>query len=454
MLKISKSSLVVFVLLLIAFLNRLTQISYPKFLWEDERGYTLFAVHFFDENGVLDRLRSGQPLPDPPVAILFLAIFFQILNYSIALARTVSAVFGVLTIFYIYLIGRIIKDEKVGIVAVLLMAVEPHHVIWSRQFSPYILMLFFMTAGFYHFIKALSVREVYNTKCSKIHQILSMIFFIYGALSIQLGIIAPVTAMLWLFYTEFFLKSFREDKRYVTSFAWISLIIVIIFWYLWNMMFITEEWKVASVVGMGGLSPLLYLKVLPERYLGISGSLFYVLLITASILTALRETSSSKLNIPVLLFLICFFTIFGLVAIYQWLLITKYFVKYLEPYALINLLLKGGISSYILLGLLLKILKGIQNAHESLPHLWVICSLAGLSTIVLKNARYLIVACGGFELSMGLLFSDFLNNYRHSTIWYYTSLLLLVTCLIHYTYVDFATPLEDYRGPTYALWWG
>lgn len=62
-----------------------------------------------------------------------LADVFALTGVSALNARIVSAVAGVLTVYVVYRLGRLLYDRPVGLIAALLLALMPYHVIVTRQ---------------------------------------------------------------------------------------------------------------------------------------------------------------------------------------------------------------------------------------------------------------------------------------------------------------------------------
>jgi hypothetical protein len=67
--------------------------------------------------------------------LLYQYILALVFNLGVAdwLARLVSAIFGVATVFLVYLLGNLLYGRRAGLTAALFLAVMPYHVIVSRQ---------------------------------------------------------------------------------------------------------------------------------------------------------------------------------------------------------------------------------------------------------------------------------------------------------------------------------
>jgi len=78
-----------------------------------------------------------------------LANVFSLGGVSALNARILAAVVGVLTVYVVYRLGRLLYDRPVGLIAALLLAVMPYHVIVTRQVLLDGPMTLFATLGLY-----------------------------------------------------------------------------------------------------------------------------------------------------------------------------------------------------------------------------------------------------------------------------------------------------------------
>lgn len=69
--------------------------------------------------------------------------------------RFPSALFGVLSVFATYFLGKKLFDKKIGTLAALLLAISPWHVIASRNAFESDVLIFFITLGTYLFLEGL-----------------------------------------------------------------------------------------------------------------------------------------------------------------------------------------------------------------------------------------------------------------------------------------------------------
>ena len=89
----------------------------------------------------------------PPLYYLLLRLWSGIFGYSEIALRIPSVVFGVLTIYVIYLIGKKIYDKKTAIVASALLATSGLHIYYSQEARMYSLATFLASLSVYLFLQ-------------------------------------------------------------------------------------------------------------------------------------------------------------------------------------------------------------------------------------------------------------------------------------------------------------
>ncbi len=112
-------------------------------LWVDEASSLRFA------RGSLAQLWSWSAIVDPGNPPLYYSLLhgWVGLGDSETSLRLPSALFGVLTIPLVYLLGRTIRDHRLGIVAGFLFAISPFQVWYSQEARGYSLLTFGATSA-------------------------------------------------------------------------------------------------------------------------------------------------------------------------------------------------------------------------------------------------------------------------------------------------------------------
>lgn len=124
--------------------------------------------------------------------------------------RLVSAVFGTLTVFGMYLLGRELYSEGIGLLSSFFTAVGFWHVNFSRIGFRAVSSPFFLIFGFYFLFKAL--KELRTTHCA-LYTILSGIFFGLGFYSYIAYRVMPIL-LLFLFFLWWRELGREERKRF------------------------------------------------------------------------------------------------------------------------------------------------------------------------------------------------------------------------------------------------
>jgi uncharacterized membrane protein len=89
----------------------------------------------------------------PPLYYWFLNVWTNIFGSRVVFLRFSSILFSLITIYFIYLIGKKIKNEKTGILAALFLTVNPLFVYYSQELRMYSMATMWLIIGFYYFIK-------------------------------------------------------------------------------------------------------------------------------------------------------------------------------------------------------------------------------------------------------------------------------------------------------------
>lgn len=85
----------------------------------------------------------------PPLYYLLAWVWAHVFDYSEAGVRSLSAVFGVATVWLVYLCARAIAGGRAGAIAALLAACNPLLVWYSQEARSYALLAFFGALTFY-----------------------------------------------------------------------------------------------------------------------------------------------------------------------------------------------------------------------------------------------------------------------------------------------------------------
>ena len=141
-----------FLLIIAGLFYRLCGLGANYSFWTDENHVAIFA------RAILER---GKPVlvngyhtgAYQWLLYWFMAFSMKIFGINEFAARFPSVVFGVLTIFVIYLLGKRVFGKKVGIIAAFLIAFLNIEILFSRQARPYQILQFFYVLGAYFVVQ-------------------------------------------------------------------------------------------------------------------------------------------------------------------------------------------------------------------------------------------------------------------------------------------------------------
>jgi uncharacterized membrane protein len=137
----------IFPIILFGFILRL--ISLNQSLWLDEATTALVA-----KMSIPDIFSKFLPADfHPPLYYLIIKIWTMVFGYSEISLRIPSIIFGLGTIYFIYLIGRKLFNEKTGLIASALLATSGLAVYYSQEARMYALATFLVSCSIYFLLK-------------------------------------------------------------------------------------------------------------------------------------------------------------------------------------------------------------------------------------------------------------------------------------------------------------
>jgi uncharacterized membrane protein len=108
-------------------------------LWFDEAFSALIAVQ--SPSAIVDELRRDS---SPPLYYFVLHFWQTAAGAEPAALRAVSVAFGIVAIYQVAALGRILFGAGVGLQAALLLGLSPLHIYYSREARPYSLLIVFV----------------------------------------------------------------------------------------------------------------------------------------------------------------------------------------------------------------------------------------------------------------------------------------------------------------------
>ena len=119
-------------------------------LWFDEA----FSV-WVSKMGLLQIIQTTAVDVHPPFYYFILHYWMSVFGDSEFAVRLLSALFGLLAIPIIYLVGRQLFDKEVGLVAALILALSSFNVQYSQEARMYTLMVLLALLSMYFFLRVL-----------------------------------------------------------------------------------------------------------------------------------------------------------------------------------------------------------------------------------------------------------------------------------------------------------
>jgi mannosyltransferase len=141
-------------LTIIGLILRFYNIGYNS-LWLDEASTLTFASMSLP--GIWEATTGGEF--NPPL-FYWIEHIMLVFGNNEAILRFVPALFGVLTIPLIYLIGKEFVDRNVGIIAAAACTFSPFLIFYSQEARAYSMGLFFIALAMVFFLKALKTNEI------------------------------------------------------------------------------------------------------------------------------------------------------------------------------------------------------------------------------------------------------------------------------------------------------
>lgn len=131
--------------------------SLNQSLWLDE-GINIMAVKSNSLLGMVTQYAVADF--HPPGWFVILWSWGKMFGYSEFSVRLPSVFFGVFTIYIVYLIGRKILSEKLGLLAALLLSINPLHIYYSQEARMYALAALAVALNIFLLVKVIKGEKV------------------------------------------------------------------------------------------------------------------------------------------------------------------------------------------------------------------------------------------------------------------------------------------------------
>jgi len=248
----------------------------------------------------------------PPLTFAVNFVFFKVFGYGWFMTRIPSAIFGILSIYLMFLIGRKLLNKKIGLLVAALFSVDAFVVHFSRVCMMESITLFFILLALYVFLHVLD-----NPRYLPVFGICLGLSFLAKYVAFAM---IPVYLVMLLIYKREYFKNYRLYISILLCILVFSPVIIyniemyravghfdLQFSYLFHQN--TPEWKVLpgkEEIGsladrLAGLAGVVYLYNLPIAIL-ILVSLFYIF---ADVFINRKKLDQNRSVIFVVLWFLC-----------------------------------------------------------------------------------------------------------------------------------------------------
>src|SRR3972149_4343478 len=128
------TQLILIAVLLLATALRFYRVDAQSF-WNDEGNSARIA-----ERSINLILEGAAGDIHPPLYYLTLHVWRGIFGSGEAALRGLSAIFGLITVAFTYLLGRRVFDSRVGLIGAFLAAVNPFQIYYSQEARMYVML--------------------------------------------------------------------------------------------------------------------------------------------------------------------------------------------------------------------------------------------------------------------------------------------------------------------------
>ena len=226
---------IIFVILLLSFVLNFASSFLSKSRGWDESVYLSLAagfskhpfsygfIGFVDMNYECESCAGHRPPLLPLLLSVFFIIFGPALGPDMAI-HILPPLFGMLSVFAVFLLGRELFNDRIGVMAAVILAVIPLHVLFSGQVLTDVPAGFFVTLCMYFYWRGFEK----NYNCSKI------LFFLFAALAI---LVKYTTMFLFPVCCLLLLRQGKNARRHITKelfFGIILFFLILLPWFLYS----------------------------------------------------------------------------------------------------------------------------------------------------------------------------------------------------------------------------
>lgn len=197
---LNKSTILSIVILILAgAVLRLWHLDYQS-LWLDEMHTMLFCDPAIGWNEYWKIIGADV---HPPLHYTLLKILFSTIAYTSIVARMVSAIAGIISIWTIFLLAREIKNNQLGLIAAFLTTINYYTISFSQEARNYMLAFLLVTLSFLYLIRLLKTLKLKHSIWYGVYTLLLLYCHYYAVFVICAQIVIGII---------FFLNEEKENK--------------------------------------------------------------------------------------------------------------------------------------------------------------------------------------------------------------------------------------------------
>ena len=215
-----KRSAWLLIFLTLALIIRFYKLGLDSF-WLDE----LYVANEADPHLPLSNLFLALKSYDqhPPLFYLAERCFFIFFGESESTARMLPAAAGVASIYAVYLLGREVLNERLGLVAAALTVVNPFHIHYSREARGYMFVFLFSTLSLVYLLRVVRRLRLKDVCLFSLFALLTMYSHYFGVLLVFSGFCAAGLLFISEKDKSLFARRFVFSALLITAGYWVWL---------------------------------------------------------------------------------------------------------------------------------------------------------------------------------------------------------------------------------------
>ena len=154
-----KENYLLLLILVVATILRLYNINYQS-VWLDEIHTLIEADPIYNWSEFYNSLLMSDP--HPPLYFALVKVLFGFFGHTAAVVRVFSAVIGIVGVYSIYLLGKEIKNKRLGLISAALLAVNYFHIYYSQEARMYAMLFLFTVISFYRLVVLVKKQTIIN----------------------------------------------------------------------------------------------------------------------------------------------------------------------------------------------------------------------------------------------------------------------------------------------------